>query len=249
MAEDACDLIELDIDPLDAIVGHDAALAPGARPGPSRAREQPARRHPGRRRSRARRHLRRGCARRHRDVRAAPLPLRADGVPRRGVDLGRFPQRTGRAHLHPGRPRRARLRLARRRAPGEPGARRDGRRRRRLRPEDVHDPRGARRGARRQAPRSTGQVDRGPSREPDGGPARPRRPHDAELRPRRRRAHPRRPRPSSSRTSAPSRPPAAAPSASSGSSTPARTGSRGSGSRPRPSTRTRAGAARTADRG
>ncbi len=32
VAEDACDLIEIDIDPLDAIVGHDAALAEGARP-------------------------------------------------------------------------------------------------------------------------------------------------------------------------------------------------------------------------
>jgi aerobic carbon-monoxide dehydrogenase large subunit len=32
IAEDACDLIELEIDPIEAIVGHDAALAPGARP-------------------------------------------------------------------------------------------------------------------------------------------------------------------------------------------------------------------------
>jgi aerobic carbon-monoxide dehydrogenase large subunit len=32
IAEDACDLIEIDVDPLDAIVGHDAALAEGARP-------------------------------------------------------------------------------------------------------------------------------------------------------------------------------------------------------------------------
>ena len=32
VAEDACDLIEIGIDPVDAIVGHDAALADGARP-------------------------------------------------------------------------------------------------------------------------------------------------------------------------------------------------------------------------
>jgi carbon-monoxide dehydrogenase large subunit len=32
IAEDACDLIEIDIDPGDAIVGHDAALADGSRP-------------------------------------------------------------------------------------------------------------------------------------------------------------------------------------------------------------------------
>ena len=32
IAEDACDLVEVDIEPIDAIVGHDAALAPGARP-------------------------------------------------------------------------------------------------------------------------------------------------------------------------------------------------------------------------
>ncbi len=32
LAEDACDLIELDIEPIDAIVGHDAALAADARP-------------------------------------------------------------------------------------------------------------------------------------------------------------------------------------------------------------------------
>jgi carbon-monoxide dehydrogenase large subunit len=32
VAEDACDLIEVDIDPIEAIVGHDAAVAPGARP-------------------------------------------------------------------------------------------------------------------------------------------------------------------------------------------------------------------------
>src|SRR5215207_8785667 len=31
IAEDACDLVELEIEPIDAIVGHDAALAPGAR--------------------------------------------------------------------------------------------------------------------------------------------------------------------------------------------------------------------------
>jgi carbon-monoxide dehydrogenase large subunit len=32
IAEDACDLVEVEIDPIPAIVGHDAALAPGARP-------------------------------------------------------------------------------------------------------------------------------------------------------------------------------------------------------------------------
>jgi aerobic carbon-monoxide dehydrogenase large subunit len=32
IAEDACDLVEVEIDPIQAIVGHDAALAPGARP-------------------------------------------------------------------------------------------------------------------------------------------------------------------------------------------------------------------------
>ena len=32
IAEDACDLVEVEIDPVPAIIGHDAALAPGARP-------------------------------------------------------------------------------------------------------------------------------------------------------------------------------------------------------------------------
>ncbi|MET0458420.1 MAG: xanthine dehydrogenase family protein molybdopterin-binding subunit [Ilumatobacteraceae bacterium] len=32
IAEDACDLVELEIEPIDAVIGHDAALADGARP-------------------------------------------------------------------------------------------------------------------------------------------------------------------------------------------------------------------------
>ena len=62
-----------------------------------------------------------------------------------------------------------------RREPGPGGVRR---RRRRLRPEDVPDPRGGGRAAGRQAGRPAGQVDRGPAGEPDRGqPGPPRRRH------------------------------------------------------------------------
>ena len=205
IAEDACDLVELDIEPIDADRRPRRRAGRRRPPGAPRARRAtshgaiPAAADPeldaifaG------------GRARRHRDVRPAPLPVRADGVPRRRVASGTASATSSSCTPRPRAPHGVRGFLSPCPRPArEPRAGRHGRRRRRLRPEDVHAPRRAGRRARRQAARPTGEVDRGPPREPDGRPARPRRPDDGELRARRRRPHPRRRAPSSSRTSAP----------------------------------------------
>ena len=47
LAEDACDLIDLEVDPVDAIVGHDAALRRGRPPGAPGARRQHPQQGPG----------------------------------------------------------------------------------------------------------------------------------------------------------------------------------------------------------
>ena len=207
IAEDACDLVEVDIDPIDAIVGHDAALARRRPPGPPRARRQRRRRHPGRRRSRARRDLRRrpptSSPRRSTSTATCACRWSAAASCRSGTASATSSSCTPRPRAPTASAASCRARL------GLPENRVRvvmRRRRRRLRAEDVHAPRGARRRARRQAPRPAGEVDRGPPREPHRRPARPRRPHDGELRARRRRPHPRRPR-RASRTSARSRPP------------------------------------------
>ena len=138
VAEDACDLVEVEIDPVDA--DHRPRRRAGRR-GPSACTRSGPTTSPGRSRRRrpgARRGLRRRRPRRHRDVPPAPLPVRADGVPRGRLDLGRVPQRAARAHLDPGRPRRSRVPVAGARAAGEPGPGRDAGRRRRVRAEDVH---------------------------------------------------------------------------------------------------------------
>ena len=142
-------------------------------------RRQRRRRHPGGRRPRARRDLRRRRPRRHRDVPPAPLPLRADGEPGRRVELGPAAATSSSVHISTQGPHDVRGFLSR--ALGLPENRVRvvmQRRRRRLRAEDVHAARRARRRARRQAPRPPGQVDRGPPREPDRRPARPRGPDD-----------------------------------------------------------------------
>ena len=208
---------------------------------------------PARRRSRARRDLRLGRPRRHRDVPPAPLPLRADGDPRHRVDLGRLPPEPHRVDLDAGPPRRARL----------PRSRRSACRRTAIRvimgdvgggfgqkmfmlPDEV----GRRRSPASASARPVKWIE---DRRENlmAGPARPRRPDDDELR----RSTPtatilgRAGRPRRGRRR-PSPPPAAAPIGFVGLlftgpvQDPAR-----SGSRPRPSTRTRAGAARTAARG
>ena len=101
--------------------------------------------------TRARRDLRVGRARRHRDVRAAPLPLRADGDPRHRVAAGIRSAASSRCGSRRRAPRRARLPGARARRARAPHPRDHGRRRRRLRAEDVH---AARRGRRRRSPAS-----------------------------------------------------------------------------------------------
>ena len=110
IAEDACELIEVDIEPLDA----------DRRPRRRAGRRRPRRCTPDRDDNVAGAIPAAadpeldaifdvGRPRRHRDVRPAPLPVRADGDPRRRVDWDALPQRARRAHLDAGPPRRARL--------------------------------------------------------------------------------------------------------------------------------------------
>ena len=139
IAEDACELVVVDIEPLPAVVGVDAALAedaparaPRARRATSPAPSPPAPTIPS---SRPPSPAPPTC---HPHVRPAALRLRARWRPAASSPAGTRPAAHRRAHLHPGPARRAQLprpgpRHRRERRPGD-----DGRRRRRLRPEDVH---------------------------------------------------------------------------------------------------------------
>ncbi len=94
--------------------------------------------------------LRRRRPRRHRDVPPAPLPQRADGDARHRRRSGTRRPRASTVWLSTQGPHGVRGFLARvARHPREPRPGDHGRRRRRLRPEDVHAARGARRRARR----------------------------------------------------------------------------------------------------
>ena len=112
---------------------------------------QRGRQHAGRRRPRARRDLRRRRPRRHRDVRPAPLPLRADGDPRHRRPAGTRRRESLTVWISTQGPHGVRGFLSRALGIAENRVRVDhARRRRRVRPEDVHAARRA--GRRRRRP-------------------------------------------------------------------------------------------------
>ena len=192
IAEDACDLVEIDIDPLDAIIGHDSALAEGpvpctpsaptTSPAPSRAADDPeldqifadaA-------------HVVTETFHQHRYV-CVPMECRGvvsiwDGFRNELV----VHTSTQGAHGVRGFLSRAlglpenRVRVVMQDVGGGFGQKMF------MLPDEV----AVVLAGKRLGP--AGEVDRGPPREPDGRPARPRRPHDGELRARRGGPHPRR---------------------------------------------------------
>ena len=165
LAEDALELIELDVEPLPPVVDYTTALESSERVHPD-TDSNVAGAMPMPPDDELRRDLRVGSARVDRALRAEPLSRGADGDSRdRGLvaAASRFvrcvrlhPVAARRAHRHEPHHRRARE--------PDPGA--DGRRRRRLRPEGLPRPRRTDRCARQLPPRQAAQVDRRSTREP-----------------------------------------------------------------------------------
>ena len=167
LAEDALELIELDVEPLSRRRLHDRARDRRARA--SRYRYERRRRDADATGRRAAPDPRDRAPRGDRDLRAEPVPRGPDGDPRhRGLVAApvRLVRRVG---VHPVAPRRAHRHQPHHRRPREPHPGPDGRRGRRLRPEGLPRPRRADRAARQPPPRPAAQVDRGPAREPVGG--------------------------------------------------------------------------------
>ena len=247
LAEDALELIELDVEPLPPVVDYTTAArelravhpdrdsnVAGAMPMPPD--------------DELRADLRVRPARGDRAVRAEPLPRGTDGDPRdRGLvaTAARFVRCLG---LHPVTPRRAHRHQPHHRRAGEPDPGADGRRRRRLRPEGLPRTRRADRRARQPPPRQAAQVDRRSAREPARGDDVARRALHGHGGGRRTRARSSGSEPTTSTRSAPTRMPGAPPPWAR-SSSPGRTASRNSRSSRSPRSPTPARARRTADRG
>ena len=167
VAEDAAELVEVDIEPVAPVLDMFAAIEDADQPRPPRARDQPLRGGRGRSAGAAG-PPRRRAAHLHRDLPPAPLPLRADGDPRHRRLLGPVAGAPGDHRLLPERARDAAVLLPHAGHPRGRHPRHDGRRRRLLRPEDVHGRGGARGRHRRPVDRwPADQVDRGSRREPD----------------------------------------------------------------------------------
>ena len=166
LAEDGCELVEVDYD--GPAPGRQRGRRP--RPGQPAAVRQPGRQHlrpaQAHRVRRRRRHVRGRRPGRRVPHRRAPPPERAHGGTRLRGELRRRHGHHDRARGDAGR---ARHQDGHRRAPRHgagQGARPRRRHRRLVRPEDRRLPRGARRRGRVARARPAGQVDRGPQREP-----------------------------------------------------------------------------------